>query len=66
MISPDISAVHALSLSGAGEYGWAGAATTYFWSDPAERMCGVIMSQYLGATLPMTDDMRNAAYQALV
>lgn len=55
----------AMSLSGSGEYGWAGAATTYFWSDPDESMYGVIMSQYLGATLPMTDDMRNAAYQAL-
>ena len=55
----------ALSLSGGGEFGWAGAASTYFWVDPAHQMTGVIMSQYLGASLPLSDDMRTAAYQLL-
>ncbi len=55
----------AMALSGEGEFGWAGAASTYFWVDPAERMSGVIMTQFLGATLPLSDDMRAAAYQAL-
>jgi CubicO group peptidase (beta-lactamase class C family) len=55
----------ALSLTGIGELGWAGAATTYFWVDPNEEMTGVIMTQYLGAMLPMTDDVRVAAYQLL-
>ena len=36
-----------MSLSSAGEFGWAGAATTYFWSDPQEQMAGVVMTQYL-------------------
>jgi CubicO group peptidase (beta-lactamase class C family) len=53
------------SLSGGGEFGWAGAATTYFWVDPVEDMFGVVMTQYLGAMLPLSDDMRTAAYQAL-
>ena len=56
----------AMTLSGDGEFGWAGAASTHFWVDSTERMSGVIMTQYLGATLPLADDMRTAAYQALV
>ena len=55
----------ATSLTGVGEFGWGGAATTYFWVDPKEEMTGVVMSQYLGATLPMTDDIRAAAYQLI-
>jgi CubicO group peptidase (beta-lactamase class C family) len=55
----------ALSLTGIGELGWGGAATTYFWVDPKEEMTGVVMTQYLGAMLPMTDDVRVAAYQAI-
>lgn len=55
----------ALSMTGEGEFGWAGAASTYFWVDSAARMSGVIMSQYLGATMPLADDMRTAAYQVL-
>ncbi len=56
----------AVGFTGGGEFGWAGAASTYFWVDPREQMTGVIMTQYLGASLPLSDDMRSAAYQALV
>jgi CubicO group peptidase (beta-lactamase class C family) len=55
----------AMSLTGDGELGWAGAASTYFWVDPNEEMTGVIMAQYLGSLLPMNDDIRVAAYQML-
>lgn len=55
----------ALSLTSVGERGWAGAASTYFWIDPAEDMIGVVMSQYLGSQIPLADDMRVAVYQAL-
>lgn len=55
----------AVGLTNVGEFGWAGAASTYFWVDPAEKLFGVIMSQYLGSILPMSDDMRSAAYQML-
>ena len=54
-----------MSLSSGGEFGWAGAATTYFWVDPTEAMVGVVMTQYLGSALPLSDDIRTAAYQAL-
>lgn len=55
----------ALGLTGVGEFGWAGAASTYFWVDPAEDMIGLVMAQYLGSMLPLADDMRTAAYQML-
>ena len=53
------------TLTADGEFGWAGAASTHFWVDSPRRMFGVIMSQFLGASLPLSDDMRTAAYQAL-
>jgi CubicO group peptidase (beta-lactamase class C family) len=55
-----------LALTGQGEFGWAGAASTYFWVDPNEDMIGVIMAQYLGSVLPLADDLRTAAYQMLL
>ena len=53
------------TLTGDGEFGWAGAASTHFWVDAQRRMTGVIMTQFLGASLSLSDDMRMAAYQAL-
>ena len=34
-------------LAGAGEYGWAGAADTYFWIDPAEELIGLFLAQLM-------------------
>jgi CubicO group peptidase (beta-lactamase class C family) len=55
----------AMALTGQGELGWAGAASTYFFVDPAEALFGVFMTQYLGAMLPLNEDLRVAAYQML-
>lgn len=55
----------AMALTGMGELGWAGAASTYFFVDPAEDFFGVFMTQYLGAMLPLSEEMRVAAYQML-
>lgn len=55
----------AVSIASPGEFGWAGAASTYYWVDREEEMIGVIMSQYLGSILPISDDMKSAAYQML-
>jgi CubicO group peptidase (beta-lactamase class C family) len=55
----------AMALTGEGEIGWAGAASTYFFVDPIEDLFGVFMTQYLGATLPLNEDLRVAAYQML-
>ena len=48
-----------------GEYGWAGAAKTYYWVDPAEELVGVFMSQCMtGMQLPERD-FRSLVYQAI-
>ena len=48
-----------------GEYGWAGAAKTYYWVDPAEELVGVFMSQYMTGTLLPDRDFRSLTYQAI-
>lgn len=54
-------------LRSVGEYGWAGAAQTYFWIDPAEEFIGLMMTQYLPMSpYPVTQRFRNLAYQAIV
>jgi CubicO group peptidase (beta-lactamase class C family) len=48
-----------------GEYGWAGAAKTYYWVDPREQLVGVLMTQCMaGLELP-EQDLRTLAYQAI-
>ncbi|MEM7131824.1 MAG: serine hydrolase domain-containing protein [Chloroflexota bacterium] len=47
-----------------GEFGWAGAATTYYWIDPQEEMIGIFMTQYQGADEP-DKRFRQLAYQAI-
>lgn len=49
-----------------GEYGWAGAAKTYYWIDPKEELIGVFMSQFMMAMDLPDQDFRVLAYQALV
>ena len=49
-----------------GEFGWAGAAKTYYWVDPAEELVGVFMSQYMtGVQLP-DRDFRSLVYGAII
>ncbi len=55
----------ALNLSSDGEGGWSGAASTYFWVDRTMNFRGIVMSQYLGSTLPLGTEMQAMAYQAL-
>jgi CubicO group peptidase (beta-lactamase class C family) len=49
-----------------GEYGWAGAAKTYYWVDPAEELIGIFMSQYMTGILSPDRDMRSLTYQAII
>ncbi len=50
-----------------GEWGWGGAANTWFWVDPVEDLIGVIMLQYMPAfTLRVTNNFKTAVYQALI
>ena len=50
-----------------GEWGWGGAANTWFWIDPVEKITGIIMTQYMPAfILQVTQDFKSMVYQALV
>ncbi len=49
-----------------GEYGWAGAAKTYFWIDPVEELVGVYMSQYMTGLQTPDRRFRNVVHQAIV
>ena len=58
--------VGATAVSGSvGEFGWAGAARTYFWVDPMEDMVGLFMSQFMVAFDNPEKDLRALAYQAI-
>ncbi|MDD2733553.1 MAG: serine hydrolase [Desulfuromonadaceae bacterium] len=48
-----------------GEYGWAGAAKTYFWVDPKEELIGILMAQYMVSFDTPERDFQLLAYQAL-
>lgn len=56
----------ALKLTAEGEGGWAGAASTFFWVDRRLRCSGIVMSQFLGSSIPLGDEMHTAACQALL
>ena len=54
-----------MSQTGKNEFGWAGAACTYFWVDPDQNLIGINMTQYLGSMWPINDDLRSAMYQTI-
>jgi CubicO group peptidase (beta-lactamase class C family) len=55
----------ASTVSAAGEGGWAGAASTYFWVDRANAVTGIVMAQYLGSAIAVGPTMQSLAYGAL-
>jgi len=48
-----------------GEFGWGGAAKTYYWVDPKEALVGVLMTQYMVGFDAPEKDFQVLAYQAL-
>ena len=55
----------ALYTSTSGEFGWGGAAATYFWVDPLNDVTGCVMTQYIGSEHPLGPDMQTAAMRML-
>ena len=49
-----------------GEFGWAGAAKTYYWVDPAEELVGVFMSQYMTGIQSPERYFRSLVHQAII
>ena len=48
-----------------GEFGWAGAAKTYYWVDPVEELVAVILTQHMiGFDLPEAD-FQAVVYQSI-
>jgi CubicO group peptidase (beta-lactamase class C family) len=53
-------------LGSAGEFGWAGMATTYVRLDPQEKTIALMYAQYLPMDSRLFDDFSTLFYQALV
>lgn len=54
------------TLGSVGEYGWSGAASTYFWIDPAEEFTGVFLTQLVpSGGHPLGRMFKLLAYQAI-
>jgi len=53
-------------LGSVGEYGWAGAAKTYYWIDPQEEIIGILMSQSMMQFEKPEADFQVLTYQALI
>jgi CubicO group peptidase (beta-lactamase class C family) len=49
-----------------GEFGWGGAAKTYYWVDPREELVGVLMTQFMVGFEQPERSFQVLAYQALV
>ena len=55
------------TLGSVGEYGWGGAASTYFWIDPQEDLLGIFLTQLLPSNNhPLARSFRVLTYQAIV
>lgn len=52
--------------SAAGEFGWSGAARTFFWVDPVHHLTGVVMTQYMNALITPELDVMKLVYAGLV
>ena len=60
-----IDSGQAMSLTNNGEFGWAGAATTFFWLDIEKSLSGVMMTQIAGRDLNLANEFRAASYSAI-
>jgi CubicO group peptidase (beta-lactamase class C family) len=50
----------------AGEFGWSGAANTYYWVDPQEELVGILMAQYMVSFETPEKDFQVLAYASIV
>ena len=61
-----VSPTAANVLDSVGEFAWGGAASTYFWVDPAEKVIAVFLTQLLpSSTYPIRRELKTLVYQAL-
>lgn len=61
-----LNAARTLMPGSDGDYFWGGAASTFFWVDPAEEMVVVFMTQLIpSSTYPVRRELRTLLYSAL-
>jgi CubicO group peptidase (beta-lactamase class C family) len=49
-----------------GQYGWGGAASTYFWIDPLEQVTALMMTQFMPSSVyPIRRQLQASVYQSL-
>jgi CubicO group peptidase (beta-lactamase class C family) len=66
-MSVTLDANQVMFMSSDGNYGWGGAASTYFRVSPEENMIMIAMTQFLPSNFHAhNNDFRNTVYQALV
>ena len=53
-------------LGSDGEFGWAGAAKTYYWIDPKEELIGLFLTQYMANYSTIERQFQTLAYQAII
>ena len=54
------------TLASVGQFGWGGAAGTYFWVDPEEDLVAILMIQlYPPGGIPIVPEFKNGVYQAI-
>lgn len=54
------------TLGSVGQYGWGGAAGTYFWVDPEEQLVAILMIQLMPpGGIPIIPEFKNGVYQAI-
>ncbi len=62
-----VDAVAAKTLASEGSYGWAGAASTYFWVDPKEQLTYMFLTQFFPfGEYPIDRRLAQLVYQAIV
>ena len=49
-----------------GEYGWAGAAKTYYWIDPKKEIIGIFLTQSMCNFSILEKTFQTLVYQAIV
>ena len=55
------------TLGSIGQYGWSGAANTYFWVDPEEEMVMMVWMQLMPyGKYPIANEFKTLVYQAIV
>ncbi|NJN50831.1 MAG: beta-lactamase family protein [Gammaproteobacteria bacterium] len=54
-------------IDSVGEYAWGGAASTYFWVDPAESLVVIFMTQLIpSSSYPLRRQLKQIVYQTLI